>query len=50
MQANVINRAVAKARKEEELELVGGAKEDLLEETKQEQSPDDAQQKKIALR
>lgn len=30
MQANVMNRAMATARKEEELELVGGAKEDLL--------------------
>lgn len=53
MQVNVINRAMNTARKEEELELVGGG-EDLLEETKQEQSPEDAQQspgqKKIALR
>lgn len=55
MQVNVINRAMNTARKEEELELVGGmVEEDLLEETKQEQSPEDAQQspgqKKIALR
>lgn len=54
MQVNVINRAMNTARKEEELELVDGGEEDLLEETKQEQSPEDAQQspgqKKIALR